>query len=116
MSSMGGQTRRQSRRRTSGTVSGSRSATKSSVGSSPDDDLAQHGEIGVRQHGQGDVAMPAGPGTHLVLVEADLAFGGLEAGLDRPARAGQMCIRDSNQGDGSSFDIRALTISTSGTN
>ena len=90
MSGMWGQTRRQSRRRSSGTVSGSSSAARSGVGSSPDDDLAQHGEIGVGQHGQGDVAVPAGPGADLVLVEADLALGGLEAGLDRPARAGDL--------------------------
>ena len=34
------------------------------------------------------MAVPAGPGADLVLVEADLALGGLEAGLDGPARAG----------------------------
>ena len=90
MSGVGGQTRCQSRRRSSGTVSGSRSAARSSVGSSPDDDLAERGEVGVGQHGQGDVAVPAGPGADLVLVEADLALGGLEAGLDRPARAGDL--------------------------
>ena len=90
MSGMGRETRCQSRRRTSGTVSGSRSAARSSVGSSPDDDLAECGEVGVRQHGQGDVAVPAGPGADLVLIQADLALGGLEAGLDRPARAGDL--------------------------
>ena len=60
------------------------------MGSSPDGDLAQHGEVGVGQHGERDVAVPAGPGADLVLVEADLALGGLEAGLDRPARAGHL--------------------------
>ena len=85
-----GQTRCQSRRRTSGTVSGSSSAAKSGVGSSPDGDLAQHGEVGVSQHGERDVAVPAGPGADLVLVEADLALGRLEAGLDRPARASDL--------------------------
>ena len=50
--------------------------------------LREHGEIGVGQHGERDVAVPAGPGADLVLIEADLALGGLEAGLDRPARAG----------------------------
>ena len=42
----------------------------------------------MRQHGQGDVPVPAGPGADLVLVQPDLALGGLEAGLDRPARPG----------------------------
>ena len=32
----------------------------------------------MRQHRQRDVAVPAGPGAHLVLVQADLAFGGFE--------------------------------------
>jgi hypothetical protein len=82
-----GQTSCQSRRRTSGTVSGRRSAARSDPSSSPNHHLAQHGEIGVGQHGQRDVAVPAGPGVDLVLVETDLAFGRLEAGLDRPARA-----------------------------
>ena len=44
----------------------------------------------MRQHGERDVAVPAGPGADLVLVEADLALGRLEAGLDRPARAGDL--------------------------
>ena len=61
---------------------------RSGSGSSPDHGLADHGQIGVGQHREGDVAVPAGPGTDLVLVEADLALGGLETGLDRPARAG----------------------------
>ena len=34
---------------------------RSGLGSSPDHDRAQHGEVGVRQHGQRDVAVPAGP-------------------------------------------------------
>ena len=42
------------------------------------------------QHGKRDVAMPASPGADLVLIQADLALGGLEAGLDRPARAGDL--------------------------
>ena len=46
---------------------------RSGMGSSPDHDLAQHGEIGMGQHGERDVAVPAGPGANLVLVEADLA-------------------------------------------
>jgi hypothetical protein len=39
------------------------------------------------QHGQRDVAMPASPRAYLVLVKADLAFGRLKAGLDRPAHS-----------------------------
>ena len=97
-----GPTSRQSRRRTSGTVGGRSSAARSRETSSPDGDLAARGPIGVGQHGERDVAVPAGPGADLVPVEADLALGGLEAGvpgrpeagpgweagLDRPARAG----------------------------
>ena len=56
----------------------------------PDGDLAQRGEVGMGQHGEREVAMPAGPRADLVLVEADLALGSLEAGLDRPARAGDL--------------------------
>ncbi len=90
MAGRGGRTRCQSRRRSSGTVKGSSSAARSRSGSSPDDGLAQNGEIGVGQHGERDVAVPAGPGADLVLVEADLALGRLEAGLDRPAAAGHL--------------------------
>jgi hypothetical protein len=105
-----GQTRCQSRRRSSGTVRGSSSAARSRSGSSPDDDLAQRCEMGVGQHGERDMAVPAAPsaaaggrsipegamarrpsrGADLVLVEADLALGRLEAGLDRPAAAGYL--------------------------
>src|SRR3982751_2659813 len=34
--------------------------------------------------------MPSRPGAHIVLVEPNLALGGLEAGLNRPARAGDL--------------------------
>src|SRR3954452_24053362 len=37
------------------------------------------------QHDEGDVPMPAVPGTGLVVVEAEFVFGRLEAVLDRPA-------------------------------
>src|SRR4051794_631037 len=40
--------------------------------------------------GQRDVTMPSRPGADLVLVEPNLARGGLEAGLNRPARAGDL--------------------------
>ena len=57
-------------------------AARSGLGSSPDHGRAQDGEIGVRQHGQRDVAVPAGPGADLVLVEADLApFGVVQTTL-----------------------------------
>ena len=52
------QTRCQSRRRTSGTVSGSRSALRSTMPCFPARGAAEHGEIGMRQHRQRDVAMP----------------------------------------------------------
>ena len=42
------------------------------------------------QHGQRDVTMPSRPGADLVLVEPNLALGGLEASLNRPARAGDL--------------------------
>jgi hypothetical protein len=79
-----------SNRRTSGTVWGSSSALRSRPTLPPERGLAQDGEIGVRQHGEGDVAMPADPGAHLVLVEPDLAICGFEARLDGPARAGYL--------------------------
>ena len=45
-------------------------------------DRRGHGES---QHDQGCVAMPAVPGAGLVVVEAELVFGGLEAVLDGQA-------------------------------
>src|SRR5205085_12237229 len=47
----------------------------------------QHAEEGLRQHAERDVPIPALPGTHLILVESDLAFPHLEALLYRPACA-----------------------------
>src|SRR3954467_10395260 len=83
------QTRRQRSRRTSGTVRGSKSAARSRF-SPPDGVLTHNGQIGMGQQGQRDVTMPSRPGAHLVLVEPNLALGGLEAGLNRPARAGDL--------------------------
>ncbi len=40
------------------------------------------------EHGQGDVAVPAWIASDLVVVESDLALGGLEGFLDRPADPG----------------------------
>ena len=37
------------------------------------------------QHGEGDVSIPGVVAADLVLVEANLAFGGLESLLDGPA-------------------------------
>ncbi|RKR31595.1 hypothetical protein B0G82_7796 [Paraburkholderia sp. BL17N1] len=45
------------------------------------------------QQGQRDVAIPALPSAHLILIESAFAFGRLEAGLDFPPAA-----RDVHQG------------------
>ena len=45
------------------------------------------GEPGVGEHGEGDVAVPGMPEADLVVVEADLVLGRLEALLDGPANA-----------------------------
>ena len=84
---MWGHTRCQSSRRTSGTVSGSNPAACTTGAFSPDGVLAHDGEIGMRQHGQRDVPVPARPGAHLVLVQSGLALGLLKAALDPPALA-----------------------------
>src|SRR4051812_5846106 len=76
-------------RRTSGTVRGSKSAARSRS-APPDGVLTHNGQISMGQHGQRDVTMPSRPGADLVLVEPNLALGGLEAGLNRPARAGDL--------------------------
>src|SRR4051794_31739288 len=47
--------------------------------------LADHGQHGEGQHHQRDVPVPAVPAAGLVVVEPELALGGLEAVLDRPA-------------------------------
>src|SRR3954468_16749321 len=51
--------------------------------------MGQHGPAWASM-GQRDVTMPSRPGADLVLVEPNLARGGLEAGLNRPARAGNL--------------------------
>jgi hypothetical protein len=43
---------------------------------------------GVGEHGQGGPAVPGAPAADLMLVQADQAFGGLEAFLDGPAASG----------------------------
>ena len=53
------------------------------------------------QHGEGDVPVPGVVAADLVLVEADLVLGGLEAFLDRPAGAGdadQVLVGGSGRG------------------
>src|SRR5436309_2737889 len=42
------------------------------------------GEEGVGEHREGGPAVPGGPASDLVLVEADEAFGGLEGFFDAP--------------------------------
>jgi hypothetical protein len=65
--------------------------------------VAQHGEIGMGQYGQGDMAVPAGPRAHLVLVQPHFPLGHLKAVLDGSAQSrlphqfGQRCRR---QGEG----------------
>src|SRR3954463_4647718 len=83
------QTRRQMSRRTSGTVRGRKSAARSRS-SPPNGVLTHNGQISMGQHGPRDVARPSRAGAALVLVEPTLALGGLEAGLNRPARAGDL--------------------------
>jgi hypothetical protein len=52
---------------------------------------ADHGQERVRQHGQGHPPVPAAPAADLVLVQADLTFGGLEALLDGLITNGKFC-------------------------
>lgn len=51
----------------------------------------QHGQEGMRQQGQGDVAMPALPGAHLVVIQPHLPFGRFDALLDGPPLAEGTC-------------------------
>jgi hypothetical protein len=53
------------------------------VGSGCDGGQESEGE-----DGQGDMSVPVGPVPDLVVVQADLAFGGLETLFDAPAGAG----------------------------
>ena len=57
-------------------------------------------EQGVGEHDEGGVAVPGGPLADLVLVEADLAFAGLEALLDAPSGAGHPHERGQRDGLG----------------
>ena len=49
--------------------------------------MADHRHHGEGEHHQGNVAMPAMPGSALVVIEPELVFGGLKTVLDRPAMA-----------------------------
>jgi hypothetical protein len=60
-----------------------------------------HGEIGVGQQGEGDVAVPGVVAADLIVVEPDLGFRGLEAVFDRPAGAGdpdQLVVAGADRG------------------
>ena len=52
--------------------------------------LAQDGEISVGEHGECDVPVPTDSAAHFVLIQTDVTFGGLEAGFDGPASAGDL--------------------------
>ena len=49
--------------------------------------MADHRHHGEGEHHQGNVAMPAVPGSALVVIESELVFSGLKAVLDRPSMA-----------------------------
>jgi hypothetical protein len=49
--------------------------------------MADHCHHGEGEHHQGHVAMPAVPGPTLIVIETELVFRGLKAGLDRPPMA-----------------------------
>src|SRR5450755_1995442 len=49
--------------------------------------MADHRHHGEGEHHQGHVAMPAMPGSALIVIEPELVLGGLKTVLDRPAMA-----------------------------
>src|ERR1022692_3200508 len=49
--------------------------------------MADHRHHGEGEHHQGNVAMPAMPGSALVVIEPELVFRGLKTVLDRPPMA-----------------------------
>ena len=49
--------------------------------------MADHRHHGEGEHHHGHVAMPAMPGSALVVIEPELVFGGLKTVLDRPPMA-----------------------------
>ena len=55
--------------------------------------MADGGHHGEGEHDERDVAMPAMPGTGLIVVEAEFVFCGLETILDRPAMPLHIHIR-----------------------
>jgi hypothetical protein len=46
--------------------------------------MADHRHHGESEHDHGNVAMPAMPGSALIVIESELVFRGLKAILDRP--------------------------------
>jgi hypothetical protein len=67
-----------------------------SLGRRPGGDGGQEGQ---GEHGECDVPVPRGPVADLVVVESDLALGGLEALLDDPADTGDADqLRKSDRG------------------
>ena len=58
------------------------------------------GQESMGEHGQGGPAMPGAPATHLVLIESDQAFGGLERFFDAPALTGHGHQRAQRDGFG----------------
>ncbi len=51
-------------------------------------DRCGYGQEGMGEHGQGGPAVPGAPAPHLVLIQSDQSFGGLERFLDAPALTG----------------------------
>src|SRR5499427_3426274 len=49
--------------------------------------VADHRRHGAGEHHHRDVAVPAMPGSALIVIEPELGFGGLKTVLDRPAMA-----------------------------
>ena len=46
--------------------------------------MADHRHHGEGEHGHGNVAVPAMPGSALIVIEPEFVFGGLKTVLDRP--------------------------------
>ena len=54
--------------------------------------LLHRQQEGAGEQGQGDVMVPAGPTTHLVLIQARLSFGGLELRLNGMIANDKCCV------------------------
>ncbi len=86
-----------SKRLTSGTVSGSRSRARIAGSTPPNSALfgamafgaaADDGKVGQGEHRERDMAVPAHPGAHPVVVQSHFTLGLLEQALNGPARTG----------------------------